>query len=148
MMAIQYIPSLDIVKWSNYHNLPAYQEPLLPYDLSDLFEGIFTKVSEDIIVPEISLINYPNPFNTSNFGRSSVTNISFTIPNDSVVKLEIYNIKGQLLRTILNEEFTAGKYFAAWDGKDSYRNEVSSGIYFYRITTDKLSLSKKMMMLK
>ena len=85
--------------------------------------------------------NAPNPFNPS-------TNISFDLPVASQVKLEILNVLGQQVRTVLNEFHEAGAHSVVWDGRDEYGSTTASGIYFYRITAGEHQAVKKMMMLK
>jgi len=81
--------------------------------------------------------NYPNPFNPT-------TTIRFFIPTDSFVKLDIFNILGQKVETILNEKLLAGFYEKKVDGKN-----LSSGVYFYKLETDtNFSEIKKMVLLK
>jgi len=80
--------------------------------------------------------NYPNPFNP-------VTSISFDLPITSFVKLDIYNLLGQRIETMINKEMEAGSYDINWNGKG-----VASGIYFYRIETGDFSETKKMLLLK
>jgi len=85
--------------------------------------------------------NYPNPFNP-------VTNFKFTLPQASYVKIEIFNILGQRVKTLLDEDMRAGVYVVDWDGKDERGTEVSSGIYFYRIKAGDFSDIKRMVLLK
>jgi len=85
---------------------------------------------------EFSIGNYPNPFNPS-------TVIAFALPNESHVRLDIYNILGQKVTTLVNEQLSAGEYSYEWDG-----SKVASGIYLYRLTTDKFSATRKMVLMK
>jgi len=85
--------------------------------------------------------NYPNPFNPS-------TEISFDLPVHSNVELTVYNVLGQSVRTLVNQPMEAGSHTVTWDGYDSHGGQVSSGIYFYRISAEKFNATKKMMMLK
>lgn len=85
--------------------------------------------------------NFPNPFNPK-------TMIRFALPKDSWVKLEVYNILGQKVKTLVDENLTAGVKEVEWDGKDNKGLEVASGIYFYKIKADDFSDVKKMVMLK
>ncbi len=85
--------------------------------------------------------NYPNPFNPS-------TEISFTLPTKSDVTLNVYNTLGQRVKTIVEGERPAGDYTVTWDGTDEGRNAVSTGVYFYRLTADGVTESKKMILLK
>ncbi len=85
--------------------------------------------------------NYPNPFNP-------VTEFKFDISHASHVKIEIFNLLGQKVRTLADEDMTPGSYVVDWDGNDERGVEVSSGIYFYRMWADELSDIKKMVLLK
>jgi len=85
--------------------------------------------------------NYPNPFNP-------VTVIAYQLPTASNVEISIYNIKGEKIRTLVNENREAGMYKVTWNGKDNNNNAVSSGIYFYRIITNNYSDTKKMILMK
>jgi tetratricopeptide (TPR) repeat protein len=95
-------------------------------------------------VPEIiefGVNNYPNPFNPE-------TVISFALPADSQVSLIIYNIKGQKVRSLINENYKRGHHKVVWNGRDENGSSVASGIYFYRIQTSENSAVKKMLLLK
>jgi hypothetical protein len=85
--------------------------------------------------------NYPNPFNPR-------TNIEFVLPKSGQVKIEIFNILGQRVRTLVDEHLRPGRKLVDWDGKDDRGKEVSSGIYLYRIATEEFSEAKKMLLLK
>ena len=85
--------------------------------------------------------NYPNPFN-------SQTNIRFQLSIQSRVKLEIFNILGQKIKTLINEEKSPGYYTIDWDGKNDYGYSVNSGIYFIKFSSDKFLDTKKMTLLK
>jgi len=87
------------------------------------------------------LQNYPNPFNPS-------TTISFDLPKISNVKIEIYNSLGQKIKTLLNSTLEPGNHKVVWNGRDDYGNNVSSGIYFYSLKSDNITISKKMMLIK
>jgi flagellar hook assembly protein FlgD len=85
--------------------------------------------------------NYPNPFNPS-------THISFSLPQTQHVRLSIYNMRGQLVKTLVNEKLKAGQNTLTWDGKDNRGNPVATGIYSYRIQSNGQSISRKMMLMK
>jgi len=85
--------------------------------------------------------NYTNPFNPT-------TNISYDLPEDGDVRLSVYNLKGQLVKQLLNKRDSLGPHTVVWDGTDSRGNKCSSGVYYYRLTTNGKSVSKKMLMLK
>lgn len=116
---------------------------LLHQALSDL-EAI-TEVAEDeeIKVPfSFSLSqNRPNPFN-------SETVIEYSLPKATHVKIAIYNILGQRVRTLFDQEETAGHKRLIWDGKNEKGEVVSSGIYFYMMETEEFVRTKKMVLLK
>jgi hypothetical protein len=85
--------------------------------------------------------NYPNPFNPT-------TNISFSLAKDAKVKLTVYNIKGQRVKTLVNEEMKAGKHSIQWNGKDNSNRQTATGVYFYRMETDNFKKVNKMLMMK
>ncbi|MFZ5980834.1 MAG: cohesin domain-containing protein [Candidatus Zixiibacteriota bacterium] len=85
--------------------------------------------------------NYPNPFNPE-------TRIDFYLPEASFVELKVYNILGKTVRVLASQQLTAGSHSVEWNGRDDNGNGVSSGIYFYRLETSAMTLSKKMILLK
>jgi len=85
--------------------------------------------------------NRPNPFNP-------VTTISYEVPAASKVTLNIFNVSGQLVRTLVDENVTAGAYSARWDGRADSGLEVASGIYYYEVTAGDFSSRHKMTLLK
>jgi len=87
------------------------------------------------------LQNVPNPFNEG-------TLISYSVPQDSPVKLEVYNILGQQVKTLVDGFESAGPHDVWWNGRDDRGKSVASGIYFYRFTTGRFSESKKMIVIK
>jgi hypothetical protein len=111
----------------------------------------FTGSNDQELIPSGTFLfnNYPNPFNPSGAGRSPTTTISFSIPEDSKVVISIYNIKGQLVRTLVDENYERGLHNAIWNGKDTSGKSVSNGIYFYNLkVNDKSKAFKKMLLLK
>ncbi len=85
--------------------------------------------------------NYPNPFNPT-------THIDFSLKKAGKVEIVIYNITGQKVRTLVDGELEADDHSVVWNGKDDRGNQVSSGIYFYRLQTSETSQTRKMLMLK
>ncbi|MCF7807297.1 MAG: T9SS type A sorting domain-containing protein [Candidatus Marinimicrobia bacterium] len=85
--------------------------------------------------------NYPNPFNPT-------TVIDFAIPEASEVSLEIYNIRGQKVRTLLNGHIPAGFYASSWNGLDDHGMGVASGTYIYLMKTADHTFSKKLVYMK
>lgn len=92
--------------------------------------------------------NYPNPFYNSANTRGNGTTISYSLKNKSKVSLNIYNILGQKIKTLVNSEQKSGNHKIVWNGKDNNNRKVSSGIYFYRLENEGKSLTKKMLILK
>ena len=85
--------------------------------------------------------NTPNPFNAQ-------TTIRYDLPETGEVRLCLYNLCGQLIRTLVDGHRPAGSYSVAWDGKDDTGRDVASGVYLYRIQTDAGTITRKMMMLR
>ncbi|MEA1996263.1 MAG: T9SS type A sorting domain-containing protein, partial [Gemmatimonadota bacterium] len=87
--------------------------------------------------------NSPNPFNPS-------TTITFTIPDggQARVRLEIFNMRGMVVRTLVDEDRNGGVYHVLWDGTDNEGSAVGSGVYFYRLRAEDFSRTRKMVLLK
>jgi hypothetical protein len=85
--------------------------------------------------------NYPNPFNP-------ITQIAFNLPRATHARLEIYNIVGRKVVTLLDDRRSAGSYVADWDGRDDQGRPVASGFYLYRLETDDNVATRKMILLK
>jgi len=137
----------DDFTWGSNVNTPAYHPTpdggqVMFMELQIVFpQGVDT--DDPVIPPTVRLLhqNYPNPFNPE-------TTISFDLPQASRTNLSIYNVKGQLVKTLVDSELGFGKHSFVWNGKDNSGNSVSSGLYLYRLTTDGHSESRKMMLLK
>ncbi len=85
--------------------------------------------------------SYPNPFNS----RAA---IRYTIPHRSEISVRIYNVSGQLLRTLTDALQGPGDYTVFWDGKDAHGRDVTTGVYFYRLDAEQYSQTKKMLLLR
>jgi hypothetical protein len=85
--------------------------------------------------------NFPNPFNPE-------TMIKFNLAKASKVSLNIYNVLGQVVRTLVNEELPAGIHSIVWDGKNAQGSDVSSGVYFYRIKAGDFESTMRMTLLR
>jgi len=103
----------------------------------ELYRGSAVVPSRELVLEQ----NYPNPFNPS-------TMISFYLPSDSPVRLEIFDINGRLVRKLADGALPAGAHRRSWDGKNASGERVSSGVYFYRLTAGAKQLSRKMVLLK
>ena len=90
--------------------------------------------------------NYPNPFFIS--GNNAKTNIGFSLKNSENISLSVYNIRGQLVRTLVSEPVKAGNHFISWDGTDNRNRTVASGIYFYKLSANNFVATKKMIVIR
>lgn len=109
---------------------------------AQMFERLITSNDDNLAVNMAKLHqNYPNPFNPE-------TKISFDLKSKTKVSLEIYNLKGQKIRTLLNDNLTKGSHYAIWDGKDNQGLDSASGVYIYRIKAGDYTQSKKMILMK
>jgi hypothetical protein len=108
--------------------------------------NITQSVEDELLKPQVTLSNYPNPFNPT-------TTISFSVTqNSDFVNLDIYNIKGQKVKQLVSDsanQLSAGQHSVIWDGTDFNNKPVSSGIYMYQLKVDgKAIASKKCLLLK
>lgn len=85
--------------------------------------------------------NNPNPFNPT-------TSINFALPTAAKTRIDVYNILGQKVKTLVDEYLTAGNKRVEWDGTDDRGNAVASGIYLYKMTANDFTETKKMMLMK
>lgn len=98
--------------------------------------------SDDNLPADFSLAqNYPNPFNPS-------TVIEFQLPTKAKVDIEVFNVLGQRVRTLFSGGLPAGQHSVIWDGCLENGRGAATGIYFYRLRTDQISLSRKMALVK
>ncbi|NIR50570.1 T9SS type A sorting domain-containing protein, partial [candidate division KSB1 bacterium] len=95
------------------------------------------------LAPNSTLLlqTYPNPFNPE-------TTIKYTVPQSGRVRLNIYNIQGQVIRTLVDAERASGDYQIRWDGRDARGLAVGSGVYLLRIRVGEGTAVKKIMLLK
>ncbi len=83
----------------------------------------------------------PNPFNPE-------TTISYSIPEDGHVRIDVFNVRGQLVRTLVNERLDKGDHSVVWQGEDECGKKVSCGVYLYRIESAGRAITKKMLLLQ
>lgn len=109
----------------------------------DIGLGPIVGVGEPPLVTENKLYsNYPNPFNPT-------TTINFSVAGNSNVTLQVFNIAGQLVKTLANQRYSGGSHSVVWDGTNDRGNLLSSGIYFYRLKIgEKFVQTKRMLLLK
>ncbi|MCH7724747.1 MAG: T9SS type A sorting domain-containing protein, partial [Bacteroidetes bacterium] len=104
--------------------------------------GSPTNVEDATIPTEFSVTqNYPNPFNPS-------TTIKYSIPQQSIVTIKVYDILGTEVKTLVNGERTPGIYSVQWNGDNNYGSKVATGIYIYRVVAGNFVQVKKMILLK
>jgi hypothetical protein len=107
-------------------------------------DGEWVSPIVSISVPEVSLDllqNYPNPFNPT-------TTIPVVLPQRSTVHLAVYDVTGALITTLVDQDLGPGRHGITWNGTDVRGNVVSAGVYFCRLTTTGVTLSRKMVLLK
>lgn len=92
-----------------------------------------------VLVNEVKC--YPNPFNPN-------TQITFTLTSSSEVNIEIFNIKGQLVKNLFKGNLPSGKHFVRWNGNDLNNHTLSSGVYFYKLKAGNNVITNKVMLLK
>lgn len=119
--------------------IPGAKKDTLRFDITDKKGGMWKKeiVIEYSLPKDFKLEqNYPNPFNPT-------TTVEFTIPQKGRYNLSVYNILGQLARTLSEGEFEQGYYKTEFDAR-----QLASGIYIYRLNGNNVNISKKMILLK
>lgn len=144
---------LDITDIANPVQVADYQTPGLAVGVAadgdyiyvaDESSVLILRFTETGIIEEVGRIpgnfalsqNFPNPFNSS-------TNINYTLPHQSEVTIDIYDILGRRVETLVNTQQQAGNHQIIWDAKDT-----STGMYFYKIRADDYSETKRMLLLK
>ena len=115
----------------------------LVFDADDLTNALFANDLEVKLAPASFALNqnYPNPFNPE-------TTIGYDLADGSQVRLDIYNVTGQLINTLVSDHQPAGRYRMVWSGVDAGNRQVASGVYFYRLQTEQFRAVKKLMLLK
>ena len=118
-----------------------------PYDLKLVAGDIdyVKRTSEDILsnIPEFFVLgqNYPNPFNPT-------TRMVYELPKRSKVIIAVYNLVGQEVKLLVNDERDYGRYTLVWDGTDNLGRPAASGLYFTRMITNDFNSTTKMLLLK
>ena len=102
-----------------------------------------TRIEEETPVPaQYSLTqNYPNPFNPQ-------TEIHYALPVHSHVRVSVFNTRGQKVATLVEGDRSAGRYALVWDGTDDNGESLASGVYLYRLETDGLVQTRKLMLMR
>jgi len=110
---------------------------------ANITNGKITEINENSanIPQDYSLNNYPNPFNPE-------TTIKYELPKQTYVKIEVFNILGQQIRTLINETQPAGCHQIKWNGRNYNGIRVNSGLYLYKLQAGDFTGIKKMVLLK
>lgn len=140
----QYSPTLSVVDNNTvYVNRIESNSDYTPGVYTDLIDlSYFVPNSSQEVAPvTIQASNYPNPFNPE-------TTITYAIPKTGQVNIEIYNLKGQKVKTLINQKIEAGTHRVVWNGKDQDGKSVSSGVYFFKVKTEEDAQVKKMLLMK
>jgi flagellar hook assembly protein FlgD len=128
------IPDNDFVEYVPADTLLEFTILITDQDYSD--------ADDTVVQNTFSLQNFPNPFNPQ-------TNISYNIPEEGNVELSVYNIKGQKVKTLVNETQIRGEHTVVWNGTNKHNKRVASGVYFYKLEiNDSKLLINKMLLLK
>lgn len=140
---------------SNYMLLSAFAQPIVgvaggaEYFMASGFVSDSAPIPVKVVEVETPTLpesytlaqNYPNPFNPT-------TTIEFSLPRSGFVVLEVFDITGRKVVTLVSEELKAGVKRVTWDGRDRTGAEAASGVYFYRLKTENFSDARKMLLLK
>ena len=153
--------------WQDHYDISTYEQPssLVLSNSNDIYvvgisdedppsystDGFLSKLQIDINSANNNLIslnnsydisNYPNPFNPT-------TTISFSIPEEEIVELSVYNIKGQKIKSLLNNQIVEGEHSIVWNGEDDSGKKVGSGVYLYKLKVNgRIEAVKKCLLLK
>ena len=105
--------------------------------------GYMLSSEEELGIPDVFALhqNYPNPFNP-------VTTIRYDVPEQSNIRVDIYNVLGQKVAELVNKTHQPGFYAVSWDGTNTMGSALGSGMYFYRIDAEKFTAVKKLLLVK
>jgi serine protease AprX len=118
-------------------------------DVQVNFQPTYVEQEPASVPQEFSLgQNYPNPFNPTTTIPFTVHGSQFMVRSPVHTTLRVYNVRGQLVRTLVDQEMQPGKYSVMWDGKNQNGKDVSSGVYLYRLSAGDVRITKKMLLLK
>jgi len=131
----------ELIVTRGYPNIPLTAPVLYVVE-----NGVVTAIDDDPSYSQPTAFslkqNYPNPFNP-------VTQITYVLPEASTITLEVYNVLGQKVRTLINNQRQqVGTYSVQWDARNNYGQLMSSGLYLYQIRADGFAQTKKMMLIR
>ena len=132
-----YTATLSVTGWDINHDVGQVDIPVTFFVTMTGIDEEATSLPVEFALSQ----NYPNPFNPA-------TEIKFALPENAHVKIEIFNVLGQKVRTLVDAHMDAGYQSIVWDGTDRSGRSVSSGVYLYRMQAADKTFTKKMLMLK
>ncbi len=137
----------------NYHELlPSMFDDNLGGDIyTALGYFEFTAVEDDYAAPStssISLTNFPNPMRRKEMLSGNMMSINFSLPQAGFVEIDVFNIKGRHIRSLVSGEYHDGKHTVNWDGRDKNNNPVATGVYFYQMKANDKVTESKMLLVK
>lgn len=127
----------NIVVQGNY----AYVSTNSSFGIYDCSQAVAISDENEVSAKTVLKQNYPNPFNPT-------TNISFTVAKQCPVRLDVYNIRGQHVRSLLDETCMKGEHSVVFNGCDDSNQSLSSGMYLYKLQTGSENITQKMLLLK
>ncbi|MCB5268118.1 MAG: T9SS type A sorting domain-containing protein, partial [Candidatus Cloacimonetes bacterium] len=148
-MAIMETPNASMIgvdTSSNGHSVTNLGSGWTPYETGEIMIRaiVYTgTANENELNPAITLAasNYPNPFNPE-------TTISYSVPESGMTSVKVFNLKGQIVNTLVDTDMTSGKHSVVWNGTDLNGKAVSSGIYFVRVENSGKAVTQKMLLSK
>lgn len=118
----------------------------VPYETGEIMIRAIVYTGSDnedgvAVAPRLAASNYPNPFNPT-------TTIAYSVPETGMTSVKVFNLKGQMINTLVNKEVAAGSQSITWNGKDASGNAVASGLYFVRVENSGKAVTRKMLLSK
>lgn len=112
-------------------------------------DGEIVSINGNIVeTPSLELKVYPNPFSPTNSLRNSSAMINFTLPESVFTRIEIINIKGQLVKKLFSDFLKQGRHEFSWDGRNESGHITGSGVYLVRVSSQNYNLIKKIIVIK
>lgn len=132
--------------WFYLAELDLYGNPRIHNNIIDLgcyeYPGYTPNLDDELeLVTDLNASNYPNPFNPK-------TTIQFNNPQTGKVRVDIYNVRGQLVKNLLNDTLIQGLHKIVWNGTNNANKYSASGVYFYKIRSGNATATKKIILMK
>jgi len=136
---------LDVVGVYTYRVRAIFESPHGMSDLSEPLIVNFVNEIDDMMPVNVMRLgaNFPNPFNPFTSIKYQVSGIG-----NQNVEINVYNVRGQRVRTLVNELREHGEYSVVWDGRDNLGRSVSSGVYFYQMRAGDFTQTRRMVLMK